>query len=143
MGRNGAVKEVSSASSSVSDIAFNDATADNERIFKVRNNSVAVSDALTSETVSIRGGTNLRPEELQPICSCRLREHCRHVAAVMCALDHEERDAKNTHCGDESARSRRDTLAAKLERKTNDELKNYLRQSWRIVLLMGSFSERC
>jgi len=62
-------------------------------------------------------------------CSCRLRGHCKHVAAVLWAIDREEIAAAAgvARPGDPSARRRRDRLEKQLEKRTNDELKNYLR----------------
>jgi len=62
-------------------------------------------------------------------CSCQLRGYCKHVAAVFWAIDREEIAAAAgvARPGDPSARRRRDRLEKQLEKRTNDELKNYLR----------------
>jgi len=73
------------------------------------------------------------------VCSCRLRGHCKHVAAALCAVEREEISGGAINgslgssglalarAGDPGARSRRDALERRLERKTIEELKSLLR----------------
>lgn len=75
-------------------------------------------------------------------CSCRLSSHCKHVAAALCALEQEEKTELPAEplpssgvamqapaaCG-----FRLEQLARQLERKTNDELKNYLRLNQQLL----------
>lgn len=76
-------------------------------------------------------------------CSCRLSSHCKHVAAALCALEQEEKTELPADplpssgvpamqapaaCG-----FRLEQLARQLERKTNDELKNYLRLNQQLL----------
>lgn len=81
-------------------------------------------------------------------CSCRLNSHCKHVAAALWALEQDEKveqpgeavpsggpaSAMQVGCG-----FRLEQLARQLERKTNDELKNYLRLNQQ--LLSGAKAE--
>jgi len=71
-------------------------------------------------------------------CSCRLRGHCKHMAAVLVALEREVGCSAGgaaalgggcapARVGDSVARARRDTLEQRLERLTMEELKSYLR----------------
>ncbi|CAE7226632.1 TTN, partial [Symbiodinium sp. CCMP2456] len=78
-------------------------------------------------------------DDLGAECSCRLQGHCKHVAAALCALEKEEKDAAftapatappeplATRPADSSARRQLEATLRHLDRKTNDELKSYLR----------------
>eukprot|EP00439_Symbiodinium_sp_Y106_P001360 s4700_g1.t1 len=89
-------------------------------------------------------------DDLGAECSCRLQGHCKHVAAALCALEkdegstvigtsQEEKDAAFTapatappeplaaRPADSSARRQLEATLRHLDRKTNDELKSYLR----------------
>ncbi|CAJ1395947.1 unnamed protein product, partial [Effrenium voratum] len=80
----------------------------------------------------------VRGETWAGSCSCRLQGHCKHVAAALCFLQQEEREqpleaeagaGAGAGVGDVGADApfRKRELARLLERRTNDELKSYLR----------------
>eukprot|EP00913_Durusdinium_trenchii_P018361 g17249.t1 len=84
-------------------------------------------------------------------CSCRLNSHCKHVAAALCAEQAwQERELQELQAAEPQASVaserrtsgataasasgwRLEVLARRLERKTNDELKNYLRLNGQLL----------
>lgn len=72
-------------------------------------------------------------------CSCWLRGHCKHAAAVLRAVERELRASNDTvatclaRTGDMGALRRRNELEMKLGRKTLEELKVYLRHNHQML----------
>lgn len=77
------------------------------------------------------------------VCTCRLRVDCKHVAAALCALEREERGCDSAALSplgsaaqgapgavrpfDAAGLAHRELVERRLERRTMDELKNFLR----------------
>eukprot|EP00927_Polykrikos_kofoidii_P012633 TRINITY_DN15465_c0_g1_i1.p1 TRINITY_DN15465_c0_g1~~TRINITY_DN15465_c0_g1_i1.p1 ORF type:complete len:871 (-),score=150.37 TRINITY_DN15465_c0_g1_i1:92-2704(-) len=77
-------------------------------------------------------------------CSCRLRGHCKHVAAALCAVEQDQdrkeggsmllaSDGMVLPSASALSRSDRDALERRLERRTIDELKHCLRLNNQLV----------
>lgn len=76
-------------------------------------------------------------------CSCRLRAHCKHVAAALCAVEREEQHRENGSMvsaavsvalpGAATSRSERDAVERRLEKRTIEELKHCLRLNNQLV----------
>lgn len=137
----GAVLERSSATSMAAAEANNlpsTPRGQSRRIFEIRSPMGDHVEVVTLDGGGIAGPTGSVDGMHLGECSCRLRGHCKHMAAVLCAVEREELRGGASGSsggaaialarpGDPSARIRRDSLERRLERKTMEELKSLLR----------------
>eukprot|EP00747_Dinoflagellata_sp_TGD_P178533 gnl/TRDRNA2_/TRDRNA2_27589_c0_seq1.p1 gnl/TRDRNA2_/TRDRNA2_27589_c0~~gnl/TRDRNA2_/TRDRNA2_27589_c0_seq1.p1 ORF type:complete len:688 (+),score=115.77 gnl/TRDRNA2_/TRDRNA2_27589_c0_seq1:83-2146(+) len=107
--------------------------AETSRIFDIR---VAPSGGQVRSEVVV-----LRPDADMCECSCMLRGHCKHVAAAFCLVEHESRRAQGdiapendvARYSDAAAHARRVALERRLEKKSMEELKGYLRLNHQLL----------
>lgn len=141
----GAVQERSSSSAPGRE-SLHSPRASRRRVFDIRSPLGPSEVVELSCSAFSRGGRGERrssgASDLSRLgdCSCRLRGHCKHMAAVLVALEKEVSYSASAQAmlgssvmparmGDSAARARSEAVEQRLERLTIEELKNYLRMN--------------
>lgn len=122
----GAVCERTASAGVAAGVGLSPPKAAFKRIFDIRSPAGGPREVVTlaHDAASSSRGTSSaegRPHVDTSECTCHLRGHCKHLAAVLMAIERE------VQSGDSVARACPEALERRLEAKTIEELKSYLR----------------